>query len=67
MSGMPKQGTQEQIAANRLSNWDLAHRIRNIRYNRREYAKAEADAFLDEAYKRLAYTDNYAKHQEQMP
>jgi hypothetical protein len=60
---LPTNGTAVQIAANRLTNKELALRIEHIRDNRLSYTKAEADAFLNEAVKRLGWADNYVKHE----
>lgn len=52
---MPTQGTPEQIVGNTLTNEALAHRVEMIAYNRRAFRKAEADAFLHEAARRLRW------------
>lgn len=58
--GMPRAMPAEQRAARALDNRLLAARIDSLRINRRAFTKAEADAFLAEAARRLRWPDAHA-------
>lgn len=59
-----QQGNTEQILANTLTNKTLGVRVSMIQANRRAFDKRMTDAILEEAAKRLTWTDNYTKHED---
>lgn len=61
----PKQGSTEQIIASALTNPTLSIRLTMLKNNRREFDKNQADAFLEEAARRLYWADAYLKHAPQ--
>jgi hypothetical protein len=61
-SGMPLMLPHEQRTARALDNVNLAQRLDALRINRRAFDKKEADAYLQEAARRLRWSDAYAAH-----
>ena len=61
-TGLPTNGTTEQILARSLTNQALASRLDLFRHNRRHFDKVQADAYLDEASRRLRWADAYQNH-----
>lgn len=61
MPNYPQQGSPEQIAANRMSNFELGVAIDNLNVQGR-YTAAEKKAIIREAGIRLRWPDNYEAH-----
>jgi hypothetical protein len=61
----PTNGTVEEILASAMTNQALAQRLSVIRWSRRSFSKAQTDALLEEAAKRLRWPDTHAAHQEE--
>lgn len=62
MSQPTNQERTLQFVASRLTNGALAQRLGIIRDNIRSLSKLERDAYLNEAIRRLQWSDDYNAH-----
>lgn len=62
MSGLPKQGTPDEIEMQAASNWTLGHTILRLRNRPTGFTKGRRQAALQEAARRLVWRDAHAKH-----